>query len=343
MKKTSLVLSKLIFAVNILMAVLLLITCILSFLTVQIFSLLSVLSLIVPFLFIINAMFVGYWLFRKKRKFLLSLIALLIGYLVFGSFYGIGNHNEESSTSDLKIMTYNTWGFNKNEWIKEPDIGNRIIEFIRKEDPDIICIQEHSRIRYKQLSQYPYRTETPRSVPKRTTQAIFSKYPIVGNGSLDLPETSNNIIYADILYKKDTLRVYNFHLQSFNIVPSSETFSEEESEKNYKRLVKTFKKQLDQAKIFVKHKETSPYRNIVCGDMNNTQFSNVYRVLRKDLQDTFLEKGKGFGRTYSLLGFPIRIDYTLADPAFEVISHQNYNEKLSDHYPVMATLRLKSD
>ncbi|UII78977.1 endonuclease/exonuclease/phosphatase family protein [Flagellimonas sp. CMM7] len=239
-------------------------------------------------------------------------------------------------------MTYNTWGFNKNEWIKEPNIGDRIIEFIRKEDPDIVCIQEHSRIRYKQLSKYPYRSETPYSVP-RSIQAIFSKYPIIGNGSLDLPETSNNIIYADILFKKDTLRVYNFHLQSFNIVPSSETFSEEESEKNYKRLVKTFKKQLEQAKIFSKHKKTSPYKNIVCGDMNNTQFSNVYRVLSKDLQDTFLEKGKGFGRTYSLLGFPIRIDYILADPAFEIISHQNYKEELSDHYPVMGTLRLKSD
>lgn len=342
MKKTSLILGKLIFTVNILVAVLLLVTCILSFLTAHIFSLLSVLSLIVPFLFIINGLFLGYWLFRKKRKFLLSLITLFIGYLVFGPFYGIGNHNEESSASDLKIMTYNAWGFNKNGWIKEPKIGDRISAFIKNENPDIVCIQEHSRIRYKQLTQYPYRTETPYSVP-RSIQAIFSKYPIVGNGSLDLPGTSNNIIYADILHKKDTIRVYNLHLQSYNIVPSSETFSEEESEKNYKRLVNTFTKQLEQAKIFNKHKETSPYKNIVCGDMNNTQFSNVYRILSKGLQDTFLEKGKGFGRTYSLLGFPIRIDYILVDPAFKVISHQNYNEKLSDHYPVMATIRLKSD
>jgi endonuclease/exonuclease/phosphatase family metal-dependent hydrolase len=341
-KKPSLIVSRLIFAVNVLVAGLLLITCILSFLTIKIAPLLSVLSLFVPVLFIINALFLGYWLLMRKRKLLLSLITLLIGYIVFGPFFGIGNHIEETTTSDLKIMTYNVWGFNKNEWIKEPNVGDRIIEFIKKENPDVLCIQEHDRIRYKQLSQYPYRSETPYSVP-RTIQAIFSKYPIIGNGSLDLPGTTNNIIFADILYEKDTIRVYNLHLQSYNIVPSSETFSEEESERNYKRLVNTFAKQLEQAKIFNEHKKTSPFKNIVCGDMNNTQFSNVYRILSTDLQDTFLEKGSGFGLTYDLLGFPIRIDFIFSDPAFEVVSHKNYDEKLSDHYPVMAALRLKSD
>ncbi|WP_190809245.1 endonuclease/exonuclease/phosphatase family protein [Flagellimonas sp. S3867] len=272
-----------------------------------------------------------------------SFFALLVGYIVFGAFYKITSQEDDTlEGDDLKIMTYNAWGFNKYEWIKEPNIGDRIIEFINDNDPEILCIQEHSRIRYKQLAQYPYRSETPYTTP-RSVQAIFSRYPIVSSGSLNLPGTINNIIYADIKYKTDTVRVYNVHLQSFKIVPSSKTFSEKESEKNYKRLVKTFAKQLEQVKIFEEHKNKSPHKNIVCGDLNNTQFSNVYRMLKDDLQDSFLEKGRGFGRTYNLLGFPIRIDYIFADSDFEVISHENFDVKLSDHYPVMATLRIKSD
>jgi len=335
---------KVIYGINILIAILLIATGFLSFLSIQLIPALSVLSLLVPILFVFNLLFFLYWSFRKKKQMLLSIVALIFGYLAFGSFYGIGNNGKTHSSSDLKIMTYNAWGFNKNGWIKEPNIGDRIIEFIKKEDPDIICIQEHSRIRDKQLHEYPYKivTQYIKSAP-RTTQAIFSKFPIVGNGSLDLPGTINNIIYADIVYAQDTIRVYNIHLQSFSIIPSAETFSDgKKSERTYKRLTGTFSKQLEQAKIFQGHLEKSRYLNLVCGDFNNTQFSNVYKIVKGDLQDTFLEKGNGFGRTYDLLKFPIRIDYILTDPDFEVLSHQNFNEKLSDHYPVMATLRLKS-
>ncbi|MEM7484869.1 MAG: endonuclease/exonuclease/phosphatase family protein [Bacteroidota bacterium] len=334
-------LGKLIFGFNVTVAIALVLTCVLSFFSIQIISVLSVLSLGVPFLFILNVLFLFYWIYRKKRKFLWSLTALVLGYLVFGPFYGIGNKSQGSEASDIKMMTFNAWHFNKNEWIKEPNIGDRIIDFIKNEKPDILCIQEFHRERKDELSQYPYKSITPPSLGK-TTQAIFSNYPILNRGSVDFPDTINNVIYVDILMESDTVRVYNMHLQSFSIVPSSETFSEKESDKNYKRLVNTFSKQLEQAKIFNAHVKKSPYSTIVSGDLNNTQFSNIYRIVRDDLQDSFLEKGNGFGRTYKIFNFPLRIDYILPDASFQVISHTNFDEKLSDHYPVAATLRYTS-
>ncbi|MEX0361052.1 MAG: endonuclease/exonuclease/phosphatase family protein, partial [Allomuricauda sp.] len=255
----------------------------------------------------------------------------------------LGSGEVVNSGEELRVMTFNVWRWNKNGWIKKPNIGDSIIELINKEKPDVLCIQEHTRVWRKKLGRYPYRTETPYSVEGRATQAIFSVFPIVGSGSLDLPGTANNIIYADIERNQDTIRVYNVHLQSFSIVPSSDAFSEEKSERNYKRLVSTVGKQLDQVKFFNEHKAKSPYKSLVCGDFNNTQFSNVYRTIKGDMSDTFLEKGSGFGRTYNLLGFPLRIDYILADASFEVLSHKNFDEKLSDHYPVVATLRLQKD
>lgn len=302
----------------------------------------AIFSLFVPLLFFINLLFLIFWMFKKSRKLIFPLGSLFIAYLFFGSFYAMRNDAKEKKPDDLEIMTFNAWGFNRYGWMKGDNIGDKIITLIKEEDPDILCIQEHSRIRYKQLKQFKYRSETPHSVP-RTTQAIFSKYPIVSEGSLDLPETPNNIIYTDILIDEDTIRIYNIHLQSFNIVPSKKSFSEQESEKNFKRLVGTFEKQWEQAKIFDNHRNSCPYRYIVCGDMNNTQFSNVYKRLRGDLQDTFFEQGSGFGKTYSLFGLPLRIDYVFPDSSFEVIEHKNYKQRLSDHFPVKATLRRKSN
>ncbi|MBO0329387.1 endonuclease/exonuclease/phosphatase family protein [[Muricauda] lutisoli] len=344
MKKSTSIWDRVVFAINLLVAVLLITAGIISFIPFQFVSSFAILSLFVPFFFAFNILFLIYWILKFKRQFILSLVAIFIGYLIFGSFYGIGGNDFTNRTESpsLSIMTYNAWGFNKNGWMKEPGVGDSIVQFIKKQDPDILCIQEHTRIRHRQLKQYPYRSETP-YVPQRTIQAIFSKYPIVGNGSLNLPNTRNNIIYADIAHENDTIRVYNIHLQSFRIVPSKDDFSDgEKSEKIYRRMVNTFSKQLEQAEIFRVHLENSPYKNIVCGDFNNTQFSNVYKIVKGDFQDTFLEEGTGFGRTYNLWKIPLRIDYIMADQNFEVLSHQNFDIRLSDHYPVMARLRLKS-
>ncbi|WP_131819027.1 endonuclease/exonuclease/phosphatase family protein [Flagellimonas flava] len=239
-------------------------------------------------------------------------------------------------------MSYNVMGFNKHGWLRIPDVEAKISDLIVLEDPDVICIQEYNETSDDWLDTYPYRRVAPYSrTVKRTIQAILSKYPIINNGSLNLPQTSNNIIYADLVVSTDTIRVYNTHLESFKIVPSSRTFSSDQSEKNYKRLVSTFAKQQEQVKILNEHRAKSPYKTIVCGDFNNTQFSHVYKTVSGGLNDSFLEKGNGFGKTYSLKGFPLRIDYILTDPEFEVIAHKNYTERLSDHYPIMATLRLK--
>ncbi|MEQ5789471.1 endonuclease/exonuclease/phosphatase family protein [Muricauda sp. NFXS6] len=342
MKKSTSIWDKVVFAINLLVAFLLILTGVISYVPLQFFSAISVLSLVVPFLFALNTLLLLYWIARLKRKFLVSFVAILLGYLMFGIFYRFGDSGfAQKKPSDLSVMSYNVWHFNINGWIRQPKVGDSIINFIKSKDPDVLLIQEHSRRRYKQLEQYKYRSETPHS--DRVTQAIFSKYPIVNSGSFDLPNTGNNIIYADVLFKKDTIRFYNLHLESFKIIPSTDNFSDgEKYEKTYKRLVVTFSKQMEQAEIFRNHLNKSPYRNIVCGDFNNTQFSNVYKIVNEGLQDTFLEKGKGFGRTYDLWKIPLRIDYILADPEFEVLSHHNYDERLSDHYPIMATLRLKS-
>lgn len=103
---------------------------------------------------------------------------------------------------------------------------------------------------------------------------------------------------------------------------------------------KTFVKQEEQVHIFNNHRKESPFRTIVCADFNNTPFSNVYRIAKSDMIDTFDKYGSGFGKTFDLKFVPFRIDFILTDKSMQVMTHQNFDLRLSDHYPVLTSIRL---
>jgi len=56
------------------------------------------------------------------------------------------------------------------------------------------------------------------------------------------------------------------------------------------------------------------------------------------MNDSFLEAGSGFGKTFDLKRIPMRIDFIFADKAFIFTEHKNYNKKYSDHEPIMAKI-----
>jgi endonuclease/exonuclease/phosphatase family metal-dependent hydrolase len=63
------------------------------------------------------------------------------------------------------------------------------------------------------------------------------------------------------------------------------------------------------------------------------------------MEDCFLEKGAGFGKTFTsptsrfLGGLPtLRIDYIFADPAMETLQFTRMQRKLSDHSALVTDL-----
>lgn len=316
---------------------LLLIALVLPYTTSKILSPLVILSLGVPYLIAMHLVFVVYWMVRGKRYFLLSLLLLIVGYFFLGTFYKFNLSIVPIPKEDLSIMSYNVLGFDKYHRMAEERVNERIEDFVTEQDPDIIAFQEFDSRQLKRFIQYPHSAIF--RTGKRVQQAIFSKYPIVSKGTLDFPDTWNNAVFADIAYKKDTIRIYNLHLQSFQVVPSRAFIEQEPSKKLLGRINRTFLKQQQQARIVAAHRESSPYKAILCGDFNNTQYSNTYKVVKGDLKDSFLEMGSGFGRTYNLRRLPFRIDFILGDASFGITSHRNYDVRFSDHYPVMATFR----
>jgi len=272
----------------------------------------------------------------------LSLVVLLLSYFSLGSFFRIQLSGDSSKDTDLKVMTFNTRVFNRNKDFQSEDIPERIIAFVAEQDPDIICFQEFEYYYKDAFTKYPYKHISYEEGRKKVMHAIFSKYPILKTSSLDFPNSSNEGVFSDIVYKSDTLRFYNLHLESFRVRPNAAAISSESSDKLFKRLSKSFGKQQDQADLVREHFETSPYPKVVCGDFNNTQSSYSYQKIKGEMLDSYLEKGNAFGKTFSFFGLPFRIDYVFVEPQIQVTSHKNYNIALSDHSPIVTTLRLSS-
>jgi len=277
------------------------------------------------------------------------LTILLFNFIFYGNFYGFGPTGDVTDTAkSLSIMSYNVRGLNHNEQLPIKNVDSAIFDFVIKERPDILCVQESHYAMKKTgpldgIYKYKY-VDFIYGVPATNViNSIYSKYPILYKSVIDFPNSNNTAMYADILMENDTIRIYNVHLQSFRVPPDVNYLQHQESGILYNRITQALKLQEEQAKIILDNMKRCTYPILVVGDLNNVQFSKVYQRLKEGRKDAFLEAGYGLGRTINFFGIPMRIDYILVDDSLTVTSFKNYNIELSDHYPVMAHIVLKSD
>ena len=344
MKKLSLF-DKFIFILNSLLATALLFSYLLPHIPPKSFPLLSVLSLGVPVLIILNSLFLIYWILRFKRQFLLSLIVLLLGYNYVTRFVKFSDAEEDlEMVSDFSLMSYNVRMFNAYEWSDRKDIPEKITGFINEKNPDILCVQEHYIGAAELANVYPYEYVKLKGKNAEFGSAIFSKFPIISQGSLDFPhDGNNNAIYSDVVInKKDTVRVINVHFQSLMIKPGIDDLKKEDSKKLLGRIGYGFSLQQEQAEMLMDHLKQSPYKTVIAGDFNNTSFSYIYNLIKQDgrFKDAFLEAGSGFGKSFDLNYFPLRIDFLLIENGLSINEFKKFDIKYSDHYPVLTKIGL---
>ncbi len=334
------------FFLNIVLTVLTFSAYLLPFLAPKAFPLLSVLTLFMPLFFIFNGLFFIYWAFQFKKRMILSGLVLLMGITFINKFYKFSAKDFPQSEKDFTVMSYNVRLFNVFKWLDRDNVPSEILTFINDKNPDILCIQEYSSSANIDLKVYSHKYIFMGGNQIKTGQAIFSKFPIINEGNIVFPNSNNNVIFADIKRGKEIIRVYNMHLQSIKISPdvneindNIDVMNQQKSQMLFKRISKAFKQQQQQAEIFKEHKKGCMYPLIICGDMNNSAFSYVYRNIKGKLKDCFEETGKGFGATYKFKYYPARIDYIFADEKMKVKSFENFPEFVnSDHYPIMTKL-----
>jgi endonuclease/exonuclease/phosphatase family metal-dependent hydrolase len=87
--------------------------------------------------------------------------------------------------------------------------------------------------------------------------------------------------------------------------------------------------------------EESPYPVIVTGDFNDVPNSYAYYTIGKEMNNAFVEKGSGLGRTFSRISPVLRIDNIFTDKKMDVLQFQRFNKKLSDHFPIVADVQMR--
>ena len=346
LKKMSFI-SKTMLFFNVVVAFTTLMAYLLPFLAPKWFPFLSVLTLFLPFFLVVNVLFFMYWLLQFKKYIFVSGLVLLLGITFINKFYNLKPTTLPKSEKEFTIMSYNVRLFNKFNWNKKANIPTKIAEFVSEKNPDILCVQEYSNLEKTQFSNYKYKHVFKEGKNIIVGNSIFSKYKIIDKGVINFPNSTNNAVYTDIIKDKDTLRIYSMHLQSIKIstdIEEEEIQKMNESKTKYifRKISSAFTKQQEQALLLKQHYTDCKYKKIICGDMNNSAFSFVYRTIKGSMQDAFESNGEGFGKTYNFKYYPARIDYIFADKNIQINSFETLNDFYnSDHFPLISRLEIK--
>lgn len=280
----------------------------------------------------------------------------------------------------MRLMSWNVAQFDVLYNKKNPDIRNSMMELINQYQPDIACFQEMvagdtlfnlNTEYYRTYSFFPvyefaeklnfkdyhfsYNFKDDFLSHQHFGLIIFSKFPIINKHTLRFYpyDYNSNFQYADIVKGKDTFRVFNIHLQSLKFTegnleyinnPSIE--SKDDIEKSKKLLGKfriSFTKRKLQADHIRNEMDKSPYPVIICGDFNDVPNSYAYQTIGKSLQNAFVEKGAGIGRTFSGISPTLRIDNIFVDKKYTVDQFVLLHKKLSDHFPIIADINKKTE
>lgn len=314
----------------------------------------------------INVFFAFLWLFKKPVYSLFSIAAIVLGFSIFKSHIGmnlniLADAIPEKDSADLRIMSYNVRLFRDvNSSANEPTSQDSILQIIKQVNPDIICFQEYySRengphnitdlISKKLEMPHHYLYAAAKNSFDSYGMAIFSKYPILNSGVLkEFEKGVNSIIYIDVLQNEDTLRVYNTHLRSFGFQKEDYEFIRKQNasleedvlftKRIGSRLKNAFKIRSEQAEAFRFHLDSVKTRYIIAGDFNDTPLSYSVNKVSEGLKNGFIEKGNGWGKTYTG-DFPsFQIDYIFATSDLKFNNFKIMRRRLSDHYPVWADL-----
>lgn len=332
----------------------------------------ALVGLFYPLLFVVNVLFVFYWLYKKKKMVMLPAVVLILGFNLPLKYFNVGSSEELQSQEEcLKIMTYNVKEFGAFDAQKN-GFDSRMKDFVgffKKQNPDILCLQEFYSRRDKSsyntfkilddALKYPYiYYEKYNEKTHNIYFVVLSKYPLIKKNLIDKASHNKDHtgLYVDVNFNGSIFRLYNIHLNSTNLssqVNYLETDYDLTEEKDIKkaakgakvissRLMNAFALRSFQVKELKDLFKNSPYPYVVVGDFNDPPCSYSYNTLSAGLKDSFLESGSGFSTTYNGPYPSFRIDYILHDEQISAFNYKRYKQKLSDHYAVSALLNFSN-
>lgn len=266
------------------------------------------------------------------------------------------------------LMSWNVRLFDLYNWTHNQQTRDEMMDLIRVEDPDILCMQEFLdveggdplEVKDTLLGSYRYTAcADAYTATTRTKQhigiAIFSTWPIVAQGTIHFPDELNNLaLWADVAMDTDTIRVYTAHLASlrfgdmdYDFIRNVEQGGGTDSiptagSRILGRMKDAFIRRGRETGAITAHMRTSPWPVVYCGDLNDTPMSYSYHeLLRSGLTDAFTESGFGLGHTYIGAVPSFRIDHIMHDPRFAAWGFRTLPDELSDHRAIISSLGIR--
>jgi len=359
------ILVRFLFILNLVAIFFLFITYLSVYISPENFKFISIFGLVYSFSLIFNFIIIIIWLFVNYKMIIISIFSILIGWNHLSNTFQIHFNSSSDSFQNFEVLSFNVRMFDKYNWISEDGTTNNILNFIEKQDADIVCIQEFYSNKKgnfdmdNKISKFSKSKFSHISYAKIGTKlygygiATYTRFKIVNKGTILFDNSENFSIFTDVIIAEDTVRIYNCHLESVHFEYEDYRFLDSLSAEKTKpnqyngfkkimsKVLKASQLRAKQAQILTEHIKTSIYPIIICGDFNDTPVSYVYQKLSKNLNDAFVENGYGFGSTYLYSFFSLRIDYILYSPFFESFNFKTHHIKVSDHFPITCKFKIK--
>lgn len=300
----------------------------------------ALLNLIAHFFFLPLPIAAPVAIFTRRRELWLGLgLSMLIFGILWGRLFLPKNTNSDYAQPKLVVMTYNVFADNANV---EPQIA-----LIRQVDADVVFLQELHTLLAESIENelrdiYPYQVLDPVDDP--TGIGTISKFPMtLTEERLPLQWVGTPQI-LELEWEGREIILVNFHMWATGLA-------------RLDVVEMNFRAREAQALYLLDFARTASWENpvIVAGDANATSLSDVHRMLRRDLVDSWREAGFGMGHTYpgrntsgesspQIYGIPVprwlaRIDYIFhSDQLRAVNASMAPYDGVSDHRAVVVTL-----
>ena len=317
-------------------------------------------GLFMPAIIFANLYLLIFWTIYKKWWIILPFVTIICNYNYFTGMFQSPWKKDIFYTkeNEITIASYNVEGF---FWIVR-NIQYDIKKIVEENNIDILCIQEHCEdsqqdsIVVKERFGLPHRCVF---FNRQTAWAnfgisIYSRYPIIRHSDINFNSEKNNSMWADILVREDTIRVFNNHLQTTDVSINGKKYEEYKSVKDWKGQARTLVNIVEQLKAnFVIRAsqavqvrniiDTTRYPVIVCGDFNDTPVSFAYNhIAGNNLTDGFRDRGKGYGHSFNGIKGLLRIDFISYDKSFTGLVYDSPHLPWSDHNPIIMKVKLKT-
>lgn len=273
---------------------------------------------LIPPAMLVQLFLLFYCLWKRPVMALIPGLALFLGMRFIQASIG-WHYLITEKCNEFKVLSLNAKAFGAMEKPEKRDEAAtaEMVKKIKESEADIICIQEMHDFPgnppynvVRQLKKAGYRHSFYSVARKHwgssVGMAIFSKHPILEKQVIRKKEGSNNqIILARIRMGERRISVINMHLQS--VALNEQELSGRDENKEWlgrsfsigKKLKKGFQARASQIDDLLTAARNEGNYLIICGDMNDTPYSNSYLRVRNEFRNSFEEKGKGLGFTFN--------------------------------------------